>query len=388
MRTKSFITSLVAISSLLATAAHAEEPPWISLFNGKTLDKRVVTEGPVRIVDGRLELSKPGGLKYKCQGADFKNFDFVAEVLTESGAKCRIDFTHVISGVGPPLYAAVAIDNSRDWDFRHGVDYGKTGSLVLGRWQFKSVAKDGEWFTLRIRLEDRQLCVWVKDKLVTDVKGPKGGGFCILPDSPGSKISFRSLRFQNLKGTASNVEDAVKRDEIDRQMAELRQRGFPLINYHIHLKGDLTLEKALAHSRETGVFYGIAANCGVNFPITNDQGINDYIKKLEGQPCFIGMQAEGREWPTLFSKEAIAKFDYIFSDAMTIVDHRGKRARLWMPDGSRYPRQAGFHGTARADDRTDPRQRTGRYLRQPDVPARRAHPRNTTRSGRPSGSSG
>ena len=105
---------------------------------------------------------------------------------------------------------------------------------------------------------------------------------------------------------------------------------------------DLTLEKALAHSRETGVFYGIAANCGVNFPITNDQGINDYIKKMEGQPCFIGMQAEGREWPTLFSKEAIAKFDYIFTDAMTIVDHRGRRARLWMPAEVDIPDKQAF----------------------------------------------
>jgi len=27
----------------------------------------------------------------------------------------------------------------------------------------------------------------------------------------------------------------------------------------------------------------------------------------------------------MFSKAAIAKFDYVFTDAMTIVDHRGQR---------------------------------------------------------------
>lgn len=118
--------------------------------------------------------------------------------------------------------------------------------------------------------------------------------------------------------------------------------SFPLIDYHIHLKGDLTLEKALEHSRKTGVFYGIAANCGLKFPITDDRGIEAYIKKMKGQPCFVGMQAEGREWPRLFSKEAIAKFDYVFTDAMTIVDHRGKRARLWMPDEVDIPDKQAF----------------------------------------------
>jgi histidinol phosphatase-like PHP family hydrolase len=54
------------------------------------------------------------------------------------------------------------------------------------------------------------------------------------------------------------------------------------------------------------------------------------------------MQAEGREWPTLFSKEAVARFDYVFSDAMTIVDHRGKRARLWMPDEVDIPDKQAF----------------------------------------------
>ncbi|MEI8373137.1 MAG: hypothetical protein WCJ35_09935 [Planctomycetota bacterium] len=124
--------------------------------------------------------------------------------------------------------------------------------------------------------------------------------------------------------------------------AELQRTGFLLIDYHIHLKGDLTLEKALECSRKAGVFYGIVANCGLKFPITDDQGIHDYIKKMKGQSCFVGMQAEGREWPTLFSKEAIAKFDYIFTDAMTIVDHRGRRARLWMPEEVEVPDKQAF----------------------------------------------
>jgi len=44
------------------------------------------------------------------------------------------------------------------------------------------------------------------------------------------------------------------------------------------------------------------------------------------------MQAEGREWVTLFSPEAVAKFDYVFTDAMTFTDTKGRRNRIWIPE--------------------------------------------------------
>jgi hypothetical protein len=43
------------------------------------------------------------------------------------------------------------------------------------------------------------------------------------------------------------------------------------------------------------------------------------------------MQAEGREWIDMFSEEVISKFDYVFTDAMTWTNNKGKRMRLWIP---------------------------------------------------------
>jgi hypothetical protein len=81
-----------------------------------------------------------------------------------------------------------------------------------------------------------------------------------------------------------------------------------------------------------GINYGVAPNCGLHFPVTNDSTLFEYIKEVAGSPTFKGMQAEGREWITLFSPEAIAKFDYVFTDAMTFTDRKGRRNRIWMPD--------------------------------------------------------
>lgn len=142
--------------------------------------------------------------------------------------------------------------------------------------------------------------------------------------------------------TARAAEPPVKADDVDARIARLKQAGFPLIDFHVHLKGGLTIEEAVALSRRNGIKYGIAANCGLKFPITDDRGIEEFIKSLKGRPVFVGMQAEGREWPRLFSKEAIAKFDYVFTDAMTIVDHRGQRARLWMKEEVDIPDKQAF----------------------------------------------
>jgi len=103
--------------------------------------------------------------------------------------------------------------------------------------------------------------------------------------------------------------------------------SFQLVDYHVHLKGGLTLEQAIEHSKKTGVRFGIAENCGVGFKVTDDAGLKSYLATLEGKPVYKGMQAEGREWVTMFSKDAIARFDYVFTDAMTFTDRKGRRTQ-------------------------------------------------------------
>jgi hypothetical protein len=104
------------------------------------------------------------------------------------------------------------------------------------------------------------------------------------------------------------------------------------VDYHVHLKGGLTLDQALANSRRLGIQYGIAVNCGLGFPITGDAAAEEFLRSMRGQPVFVAMQGEGREWVKLFSSQTIARFDYVFTDAMTFTDDRGKRIRLWLPE--------------------------------------------------------
>jgi hypothetical protein len=103
-------------------------------------------------------------------------------------------------------------------------------------------------------------------------------------------------------------------------------------DYHVHIKGGLTIEDALSRAKADGITYGIAVNGGLNQPAPNDEAAAAFLTSMRAYPVFVALQAEGREWVGIFSKPTLEKFDYIFTDAMTWTDNSGKRMRLWMAD--------------------------------------------------------
>jgi hypothetical protein len=113
----------------------------------------------------------------------------------------------------------------------------------------------------------------------------------------------------------------------------MAKSDFPLTDLHVHLKGKLTIEDAAKKSKEEDIKYGIAVNCGLGFPIHSDSQIDSVLKIFKGYPQFyVAMQAEGREWVNIFSKESREKFDYVFTDAMTFTDEKGRRNRIWIKE--------------------------------------------------------
>ncbi len=108
---------------------------------------------------------------------------------------------------------------------------------------------------------------------------------------------------------------------------------FPITDLHVHLKGNLTIDDAAIKSKDENINYGIAVNCGLGFPVHNDNQIDSVLATFKDYPQFyIAMQAEGREWVNIFSRASIEKFDYVFTDAMTFTDQKGRRNRIWLKD--------------------------------------------------------
>ena len=109
------------------------------------------------------------------------------------------------------------------------------------------------------------------------------------------------------------------------------ESDFPVLDYHVHLKGGLTKEVAARQSRQTGVNYGLAINCGIGFSITNDTELYNYLDTMRTLPLYSWLcKRKDVEWVTTFSEAARNSFDYVFTDAMTFLDHKGRRTHLWV----------------------------------------------------------
>ena len=116
------------------------------------------------------------------------------------------------------------------------------------------------------------------------------------------------------------------------KISDLKEAGYDIVDYHAHLKGGLTMAQLLDHAEQTGIAYGVAFNAGIGFPITDDASLVASLEQYMDAPVYLAMQAEGREWVDIFTDDKIAMFDYVFTDAMTWTDNKGRRMRLWMND--------------------------------------------------------
>lgn len=329
--------------------AAPEDASWINLFDGKSLNGWKANEHPgsFTVANGVIKANgERSHLFYVGTGgkpADFKNFEFSAEVMTKPGANSGIFFHTAFQNEGWPSQGfEVQVDNTQK---EHGgyLELKKTGSLYGVRNIYKQVANDNEWFTMRISVHGKRVQIRVDDMLLVDYIEPKmpgndlhrrlsHGTFALQGHDPESTAMFRNIKVKPLADSDNDTTPAPEFDAVAAEILKLGDANFPVVDFHTHLKGGLTLDETMQHMRATGINAGIAINGGIGFPITNNAGIEAFRQSMKGAPCFIALQCEGREWPTLFTPDAIAKFDYVFTDAMTIPDLTGKRTRLWIKE--------------------------------------------------------
>jgi hypothetical protein len=347
---RKMLVVLVAVAS--AGFGIGAEPQWVSLFDGKTLEgwKASENQGSFRVEDGVIVAGgQRSHLFYMGRegNARFRNFEFQAEVMTTPGSNSGIYFHTEYQQTGWPSkgYECQVFNSARDPNASY-VEHKMTGSLYAIRNTWKAPARDNEWFRYRIRVEGKTIRIWINDALIVDYTEPEtpfrpadmrgrvlsSGTFALQGHDPQSVVRFRNLRVMPLPDDLPTPGKPLEDPLLDRQIVELGARNFPLMDLHVHLKEGLSLEQALAHARQYGFTYGIAVNCGLGMPIRNEEALKRFLAAEQRPPqSYLAMQAEGREWLDLFSKESIAQFDYVFTDAMTWTNDAGRRMRLWIP---------------------------------------------------------
>jgi hypothetical protein len=165
---------------------------WKSLFDGKTLDgwKASENKNTFSVRNGMIVASGPRSHLFyvgPVQDANFKNFELKADVMTEPGSNSGIYFHTEYQETGWPNKGyEVQINNTHS-------DWRKTGSLYAVKDVNESPAKDKEWFTEHIIVQNKHVVVKVNGKTTVDWTEPEDFK---LENQPGRKLSSGTFALQ------------------------------------------------------------------------------------------------------------------------------------------------------------------------------------------------
>jgi histidinol phosphatase-like PHP family hydrolase len=114
-----------------------------------------------------------------------------------------------------------------------------------------------------------------------------------------------------------------------------KDREIPVIDFHIHLRGGMTAEKAAIREEQTGIRSGVLENIGRRWPMSNNDDLRAFIDNAEkaranGHPLPIGIQVNDRDWFEVIDPELKNRLDYVLADTMIMgVDRQGLPQQLW-----------------------------------------------------------
>lgn len=196
---KSILLVAVAMATLLACAGAGKkngEPAWVSLFNGKNLDGWYsFGKATWSVHDGMLV--GEGGMGHIYANPALRDLEvkgmFRVSEKGNSGLYFRANPPKE-KPEGFPVGYEAQIDNhqnaSTGWLWKPGKPTGKAKALL---------AKDNEWFSMRIKAIGPQIQIWVNDELVTEYTDSdyQEGHFALQGHNPGMKIEAKQLYYRD-----------------------------------------------------------------------------------------------------------------------------------------------------------------------------------------------
>ncbi len=107
--------------------------------------------------------------------------------------------------------------------------------------------------------------------------------------------------------------------------------NFPVVDYHVHLSKDLSIEDAVSLAEERTMQFGIVQHPGPVYDLETDADLRRYVARLRPYPVYVGLQPTHLGWAARFADEARDQLDYVLMDADTLP-WEGDYLYLWLHD--------------------------------------------------------
>lgn len=190
-----------------SAAAKDASSPWVSLFDGKSLNGWKANENPqsCRVEDGAIVVNGDRSHLFyvgDVNDGDFKNFEFKCDVKTSPKANSGIYFHTKYQDSGWPVHGYESQVNNTSGDPK------KTGGLYGVQDVYTAPAKDNEWFEYHIIVRGKRVIVKINGETTADYTEPdnlkqgsrriSSGTFALQAHDPGSKVLYKNLRVKVL----------------------------------------------------------------------------------------------------------------------------------------------------------------------------------------------
>lgn len=181
---------------------------WALMFDGKTLDGwKCSPDNPdsVRVEEGSIVTNGKRAHLYYGQEGDAKltNFEFKADVKCVGKSNSGIFFHTKFQESGWPAHGYEAQVCNGYKDPR------KTASIYSFADIKESPAKDDVWFHYHLKVEGKNIKIWIDGKLAQDWTEPDdwsqktkklgSGTIALQAHDPGSKVLFKNMKLRELK---------------------------------------------------------------------------------------------------------------------------------------------------------------------------------------------
>ncbi len=335
--TRRSILSGIAAAPLAAMAAPA--PDWTNLFDGHSLNgwRPSENKGSWKVVDGMLAANGPRShLFYNgpVHGADFKNFELEVELITQPRCNSGIYFHTAYQESGfPEKGFEVQINNTALGDGGY-MERKKTGSLYGLRNMYKQLVPDQKPFRVNVAVRGKDVQIRLNGELLVDYVEPTPpvipaggekqryldhGTFALQCHNDGSHASYRSVRVRPLPDNLpAYIGPVPVVDEVYREIIDVGRHNVPMVDYHVLLHQDLSLETALRKSRKDGIQYGVIA---AGSALRSDAEAAKWLHPMQGKPVFFGLSADSGEWTRHLSQSTAKQFDYVIADGKQDLAH-------------------------------------------------------------------
>jgi hypothetical protein len=199
--------------ALLAQDKKPNAEGFVTIFDGKSLEgwkKSGENQDSIQLKDGAIVANgRRCHLFYVGDAKPFKNFHFVAEVMTRANSNGGIYFHTKVQEEGWPLQGhECQVNNS------YKPDPQKTGGVYKVAKVLEAPARDDEWFKYEIIVQGNNVVVKINDKITADyLENPEAlakdksiepgrrvgeGTFALQAHDPGSTVLYRNIQVKRL----------------------------------------------------------------------------------------------------------------------------------------------------------------------------------------------